>query len=527
MRLSRGWRSSRRGAVAARWNGHADPAGSGAPARSAGPPGPPGPPGQGGNGPAGGTAVSAGRCCPPAGPEHRRTAEKLYCHVGRPLFGLLATLAIILASVVLVRLGNGDFSSSYVVTAAFASASAGLHPGSQVEERGVQIGSVRAIELVHRQAVVSMGIASQFKLPANAVATIEPQNLFGADQISISAPGSASSPGSPGSRRWLTNGSRITHTAELSELGQLFATADPLLSQVDTADLTRVMTELALAYGGQGRRIANSLTTGTQLASLLSRTTTQQLAALDAFTRFTLAIAGEGPLLNHLAWDGNRTLPLFNAARAAYAKLLVDLGTFGDRLAALLQDYRPQINTILDEGGNVTRVLLAQRTNVAQLVQGLATYAYRFAHGSSSAHLPDGSRMSYFKTFILWSDVQHLVCSLIAPPAGGLSYLEPLQQAILGGGSPLNCSSELARFDRAQLGPVPSLPTGSLAHGAKTAKTGSGGSAQGGLGGLGGGLWGLGSTADKLAQGLFGALGRPIDQPGLSNIGAYVDSLLP
>jgi|GEM_PF-879658 len=488
--------------------------------------GPAGGPGHGsGNGGGNGSGNGGGNGSLPrvALQRHPHGRERLYRHLGRPLLGLLATLVILLASVVLVRLGNGDFSSAYAVSASFPAASAGLHPGSQVEERGVQIGSVRSIVLSHGKALVTMGIDAQVRLPRDVVATIEPQNLFGADQIAIAPPASAGAVHVTG---YLTNGSRIAHAGELTELGQLFATADPLLNRIDSADLARVIGELAAAYGGQGARIARSLTTGTQLASLLSRTTTEQLAALDAFTRFTLAIAGEGPVFDRLGYDGNKTLPLFNAVQTSYAKVLDSFGTFGDRMAALLTDYRPQINTILDSGGNVTRVLLAQRQNVAQVVQGLAMYAYRFGHGSSPAQLPDGSRFGYFKTFILWSDVEHFVCGLLAPATPGLSYLEPLQHAVLGNGSPLNCTSELSSFDHAQLSSSSSGSQGG--KGATGATSGHGGSSgAGGLGGLGGATNGLGGAAGGLAKGLFGYLGQPQDVPAYSSIGSYVDSLLP
>lgn len=433
-------------------------------------------------------------------------------HVARPLLGLLALVVMLAASVVLVRLGNGDFSSAYGLTASFSKASPGLHPGSQVLERGVQIGSVRSIRLSHGRAVVTFGIASQYRLPSDSVATIEPQNLFGADQVTISVPAET-----PTGTRDLANGGRIAKTRVLDELGQLFSTADPLLSRIDTADLARVVGELAAAYGGQGHLIASSLDAGTHLAGLLARTTQSQLVALDAFTRFNLAVEGEGPTFNHLGSDANLSLPLFNAAAADYARLLTNLAAFSSQFAALLQDYRPKIDTILVQGDNVLRVLLAQRSDVASLVQGLAQYAVRFAHGSSAVRLPDGSKVGYFKTFVLWGDVQHLVCGLIAPAAHGLSFLKPLQAALLGHGSPLNCTAELAAFQSAQANPrAPGVP--------KPRPSATSGSASGS--GLLGSLPGnLNSTANQLAGGLYGALGQA-QAPTSTSIGSYLGSLL-
>ncbi len=438
-----------------------------------------------------------------------------FAPVAKPAGGLLALLAVAAASVTLVRLGNGDFSSAYPVSASFRTASAGLHPGSQVVEQGVQVGSVRSIVLRHGRALVTFGISANHKIPSDAVATIEPENLFGADQVAISVPtGRGPTPEA------LPPGGRIRHTQVLAELGQLFSSADPLLSKIDTADLATSINELSAAYGGQGEQIAASLKAGADLTSLLARTTSAQLAALDAFTRFSVAIEGEGPTLNQLAFDGNRTMPLFDAAERAYAQLLSDLGTFSDRFAALLADYRPQIDTMLNQGDNVIRVLLAQRQNVAQLVQGLAMYAYRFAHSASSARLPDGSRFGYFKTFIVWPDVEKFVCSLIAPARSGLSFLKPLQAAVLSGNTLLDCKSQLAAFDAAQSGsastPAATLPSTAFRSGGSTSSSSNASDALGGT-----------TNAGRQAAGaIYGALGQPEPAPSTS-VGSYVDSLLP
>lgn len=417
-----------------------------------------------------------------------------YSVITKPIAGLMTLVLIAGISVFLIRLGDGDFSSSYDVSAVFPTASAGLHPGSQVEEAGVQIGSVRSITLEKNRAKVDLGIASRYKIPTDAEATIEPQNLFGADQVAISAP-----PGASVADK-LPPGGRITHTRVLAELGQLFSSADPLLSKIDTADLSTAVNELAAAYGGEGREIASSLRAGTDLTAMLARTNAAQLTALDAFTRFNLAIDNEGPTLNRLAYDGNQTMPLFDSAEKAYAKMLVQLGRFSDRFTALLSDYRPQINTLLNQGDNVIRVLFTERPDVASLVQGLAQYAYRFGHGGSEARLPDGSRFGYFKTFVLWSDVQNLVCNLIAPARSGLSFLEPLQKALLSGNTLLNCSSQLSSFNAAQQSGSASPETGGSTSTAEAGK--------------------------KAANGIYGALGAP-QPPTPSGIGSYVDSLLP
>ena len=69
-------------------------------------------------------------------------------------------------------------------------------------------------------------------------------------------------------------------------------------------------------------------------------------------------------------------------------------------------------------------MLLAQQGTIGQVVNGAYHYFQKIAQGASGLNkLPDGSTYAYFNTFILFSDVNSLVCNLIAPPTGGMSFL--------------------------------------------------------------------------------------------------------
>ena len=104
----------------------------------------------------------------------------------------------------------------------------------------------------------------------------------------------------------------------------------------------------------------------------------------------------------------------------------------------------------------MSRVLLAQQSTIGQVINGAYHYFQKIAEGASGLNkLPDGSTYAYFNTFILFSDVNSLVCNLIAPPTGGMSFLQPIQQALAGSGSAFNCSSELATFNALQASSTP------------------------------------------------------------------------
>ncbi len=298
----------------------------------------------------------------------------------RRLLNLVVSVVVlcglVFGTVTLVRLANGDFAGDYKLAGIFPSAGEGLHPGSAVVFRGVQVGRVSTISLDQNQAQVTVLIEPSFKVPATATATIEPVNLFGAEQVSITSPH-----GNADTAPYLTAGGSFAHAASSDELGDLFAAATPLLKKIDTNDLSRVLSELAEASQGEGPKIAASIDAGTQLAGLLDRTLNAQLLALDSFAQFTQAVAPAASDLNNLNAQINAGLPAFNAEETDYENLLNTLIPFSNRLAALLSTYHPDIATILESGDNVSRVLLAQQNTIGQVVNGAYHYFQKIARG--------------------------------------------------------------------------------------------------------------------------------------------------
>ena len=417
---------------------------------------------------------------------------------------LVVLVGLVLGTVTLVRLANGDFAGDYKLSGTFASAGEGLHPGSAVVFRGVQVGRVSTISLERNQAQVTMLIEPSFKVPATATATVEPVNLFGAEQVSITSP-HANADVAP----FLSPGSSFAHAASSDELGDLFAAATPLLNKIDTENLSTVLTELSQASEGEGPKIAASIDAGTQLAGLLDRTLNAQLLALDSFAKFTQAVAPAAADLNNLNAQINAGLPAFNAEETDYENLLNTLIPFSNRLAALLATYHPDIATILVSGDNVSRVLLAQQQNIGQVVNGAYHYFQKIAEGASGLNkLPDGSTYAYFNTFILFGDVNSLVCNLIAPPTGGMSFLQPIQQALAGAGSAFNCSSELAAFNALQTTPAAPAAAATPAPAASPSPTGAASQA--------------GSAA---ANQVYGILGQP-EQTQSTSLGSIINQLL-
>jgi phospholipid/cholesterol/gamma-HCH transport system substrate-binding protein len=291
--------------------------------------------------------------------------------IPRPLRVVVVAVAAVVAAggvTTVVKASNGAFSGQYVLSGMFTKAGEGLHSGSAVTYRGVQVGRVGSIDLVDRAAKVKMLINPSFHVPSDATATIRPINVFGAEGVALDFP-----PGDGGGR--LAPGAVLAHTSVSNELGDLFAAADPLLARIDAPDLSSVVSDLAQASVNEGPTIAASIDQGARLADLLDRTLPDQLRALDSFSSFTTALTPTASSFNAISQASNQALPAFNRAAPSYQRLLETLAPFASDLAQFLSAYHPDIETLLNAGDNVARVVLVHQQDIGNVIQGLGVYS--------------------------------------------------------------------------------------------------------------------------------------------------------
>lgn len=102
------------------------------------------------------------------------------------LFLCLGIAAIFLLTFRVSNFANAGPDQGYTVTAAFSNVG-GLQAGAPVNLAGVRIGRVTGIKLNDKtyEAVVTMQIASQYKIPKGSSAAIQTSGLLGSQYIGI------------------------------------------------------------------------------------------------------------------------------------------------------------------------------------------------------------------------------------------------------------------------------------------------------------------------------------------------------
>lgn len=336
-----------------------------------------------------------------------------------------------------VRASYGLFDDTVEVSGTFPRAGQSLNKGSDVLYRGVPVGEVRAIELEGLDVRITLALQPSAEIPTDVEAVVAPKTLFGEKSVELRG-------GSEGGDT-LGEGDVLANTRAGTEVEELLATADPLFRGIDTTELASLMTELTQVLQGQGKRFNRALEPTVAAAGLFEETLDAQLRLLDSSAAFAEQIKDIGPGLNGTAANLNVLLPTLNQARGDFVRFLRTVRPLADNLSEVLILIRPNIDRLLIGGANLSRLLITREDELADTVSGLAVYLQTLSEGISKETLDDGTKMAFFKVFIVLDDLNAMLCALVNPgfdiPPELADVLGQLSDGLLTGTGLVDCDA--------------------------------------------------------------------------------------
>jgi virulence factor Mce-like protein len=362
------------------------------------------------------------------------------------LLGFLASAPTIALVWVGVTFAYGGYDDHYELVGDFPRAGQGLANGSDVSYRGVDVGEVASVDLVDRQARITLHMDPDFRVPEDARFVVRPKTIFGEKFVDVTFPDGDEGP-------YLEDGDQVADAEAATEVEDFFEGSDDLFDALDEQEVAELVTSLSEAARGTGEDVAASFESGADATAVGADTIDRQVRALSAWSEFQDAIRDIGPDLNEIADNSNLALEEFNAHRDDYARALSSLRPFAEDLAALLEGTRPDIDTYLERGDSVVRLLIANEDDVQHTIEGLGDYVEAFGRGLSDERLPNGEGFAYFKNFIYADDVEHFLCSSLAEAPDEFAGL---RDAILSLQTAIDCHGYY------QPTPAPGAPQGQV-----------------------------------------------------------------
>jgi phospholipid/cholesterol/gamma-HCH transport system substrate-binding protein len=284
------------------------------------------------------------------------------------LTGAIALVLLLAVTTVGIKGAFGAYTGGYELVGTFDAAGQGLLPGSDVKIRGVNIGEVRRIELVGGQALLTLRIEDDERVPVDATAVIRPKTLFGEKFVDID-PGEAEATGP-----FLADGDELVDTQGGFELEQVLGDTYPLLQAIDPAELMTVVGELAEGGQGLGETVNRTLVNSAELGEVFAGNIDNTSAFLRDLALLSDQLAADADDLLALADAGNVALPTINEREDDVVALLEQAGRLSTDVADLLEANEPFVRSAMVEGSRTLQLLFDQRQQVVPLVVGLRQY---------------------------------------------------------------------------------------------------------------------------------------------------------
>ncbi|MDQ1617295.1 MAG: phospholipid/cholesterol/gamma-HCH transport system substrate-binding protein [Actinomycetota bacterium] len=270
--------------------------------------------------------------------------------------GLLAT-----------TIGNFRFGGTTTYNALFTDVT-GLQKGDDVRVAGVQVGSIKSIQVKDGHlAEVAFSVDDSRPLAVSTQAQIRYRNLVGQRYLELSEGAGSSAPLPAGGVL------PLRQTQEALDLTVLFNGFKPLFAALNPHDVNAFAFEIVKTLQGEGGDV-NSLLAHT--ASLTSTIADRDVVVGRTISNLNTVLATvdrRDAALSDLIVQLQRFVSGLAADRNAIGASLTNISGLAQSTAGLLREARPSIKTDISALGRVTGTLADHRKIVSAVLQQLPT----------------------------------------------------------------------------------------------------------------------------------------------------------
>jgi phospholipid/cholesterol/gamma-HCH transport system substrate-binding protein len=301
--------------------------------------------------------------------------------LGTAVLGLVFTALVLGLSSLGIAYGFGVFSHSTTVTADLPEAGPALGPGSEVEYRGVLVGSLGSLdrELTHAKLTLDLDPSQLHNIPAGVTVRLVPRSVFGDLYVDLVPPAHPTGHLQPGA---VLAADTSTPTVELD---QALDAGYQLLTAVQPSKLDQTLTAIATALNGRGAKLGALVAQASHYSAQVAPHTTQLIHDVTTLGTVGNQLSASSPSLFRVLTDSLALSKNIAAEQPTLTKVLAAGPGVADQTGALLADNRVRLRTLVHLLHPVIGILGAHtanlRTTVFQLQQFVNGAARALGHG--------------------------------------------------------------------------------------------------------------------------------------------------
>lgn len=293
-------------------------------------------------------------------------------------FAMIAVLAIAYAA---VRFGgvNKIFDPPYTVHVHFADA-AGLAPKDEVDELGVNVGTVSALHPDGNSVIVDLSLNHGTKIPSDLHAAIADKSALGEQFVLLTPRDVASAP--------LHDGSTIdiANTSTPVALSELIGNVDALAKSIPKRAVRTDLAELSKAFTNTGPDLQRLLDSGTELTASALANLDRTISLINTSTTVLRTQVDETAATRQLSQQLADFTTEVRTIEPEIAQTFANGVRAGDQVTELLHDNEGVLPTLLNSLLTTTGIT---RDRLPQLRKTLTLYPWVLQIGASAVRYCD------------------------------------------------------------------------------------------------------------------------------------------
>lgn len=288
------------------------------------------------------------------------------------LVGIALTILLVLVALNFDRLPFVNQTRTYH---ALVMDAAGLKTGDEVRVAGLKVGSVNNIALEDEHVLVTFTVDDDIRLGDKTGVDIKTESLLGKRGLRVRPAGS----GDIGKNGRIPLAHTTTPYALTDALGELATTVD----EIDTDVVTDALNSFSDNLEDTPEELRDALNGITRLSKSISErdeSLRQLFARADGVTG---VLSERSDQLNALVLDANTLFSQLDERKQMLNQLIINIGAVSTQLTGFVQDNEAQMQPTLDELDKVMQVMVKNRDNISESLDGVSKYMYALGESVS------------------------------------------------------------------------------------------------------------------------------------------------
>lgn len=295
---------------------------------------------------------------------------------------------------------------------AYVADAAGLNTGDEVQVAGMNVGTVRAIDLDGDRVRVRFDIDTDVELGADTSVQIKTDSILGRRALGVFSDGR----GELEDRTIPLERSSVPYSLT-SALGDLSDTVEAM----DTDKVDEALTVLAETMEGSSPEVRGAIDGITRLSRTLNERDQAVSELLEKAAGTTDVLGRRSDQINQLMVDGNILFTELDLRRRALSELIVNVDELARQLSGLVQDNEAQLGPALDKLERVSDLLIRNKEDIDLGLRRIVPFSTALSEAVASgpwfnAYISNLSMGQYQQSIL--RDLMPLVDDRIQPEPG-------------------------------------------------------------------------------------------------------------